>query len=159
METECPPIASENGPEPVQRLRALVEFLPVFLAPGFEFGRYDARGYWDYSDASEEFIRAVYRHGWIDTGFDWSEWMGTDESRALREDSAVLAGATPQQLARLLTAYVRGDRFCEGALEGAFKSGLLVRILERATALLAELAAGADVGDWSWPTIDQGWLA
>jgi len=37
----------------------------------------------------------------------------------------------------LLTAIVRSDRFVEGSIEGAFRSGLLARISRRAEALLA----------------------
>ena len=58
---------------------------------------------------------------------------------SLQDDARALAQATPEQLARLLTVCVREDRFCEGALESAFESGLLTRILERAAVLLREL--------------------
>jgi hypothetical protein len=47
--------------------------------------------------------------------------------------------ASPDDLARLLTAIVRSDRFVEGSLVGAFESGLLTRIAQRAAALLAEM--------------------
>jgi uncharacterized protein DUF6508 len=42
------------------------------------------------------------------------------------------------QLAWLLTAIIRSDRFVEGSIAGAFESGLLARIARRAAVLLAE---------------------
>jgi hypothetical protein len=57
----------------------------------------------------------------------------------LKDDPEATAAATPDQLARLLTAIVRSDRFVEGSIAGAFDSGLLARIARRAAALLAEL--------------------
>lgn len=133
--------------EQIDRLRGIVAFLPCFEAPGFEFGHWESRqhsvnSFLHYSDAAEKFIRAAYRLAWIVPGFNWNEWMDTVESKALREDAAVLARATPEQLAKLLTAYVRGDRFCEGALLQAFESGLLVRVLRRAEVILAGIEAG-----------------
>jgi len=47
-----------------------------------------------------------------------------------------VAAATPEQLAMLLTAIVRSDRFVEGSIAGAFESGLLVAICRRAATLL-----------------------
>jgi ABC-type nitrate/sulfonate/bicarbonate transport system substrate-binding protein len=46
-----------------------------------------------------------------------------------------LSKAQPDQLAKLLTALIRGDRLCEGMLAGAFESGLLPAILQRAKKL------------------------
>jgi hypothetical protein len=43
--------------------------------------------------------------------------------------------ASPEQLAKLITAVVRADRFCEGYLHGAFESGLLVGVVRRARQL------------------------
>jgi hypothetical protein len=47
-----------------------------------------------------------------------------------------VAGATQEELAKLLTAIIRSDRFVEGSLEGAFESGLLAAICRRAAVLL-----------------------
>ena len=54
--------------------------------------------------------------------FDLATWKQTHEAKSLRDDAEVLARATPEQLARLLTICIRQDRFCEGTLEGAFES-------------------------------------
>lgn len=149
--------------DPIDRLQGIAAFLPRFQVPGFEFGHWEngeqgegtfTFGYMSYSDAANEFESVTYRLGWIRTGFDWGAWQETQEAKALRDDPLVLAKATPEQLANLLTICVRGERFCEGALRDTFESGLLTRILERAAVLAAEIETGADPGNWSWPTIE-----
>jgi hypothetical protein len=47
-----------------------------------------------------------------------------------------MATATANQLAKVLTALIRGERFSEGTLREAFKSGLLLAVARRAKALL-----------------------
>ena len=44
-------------------------------------------------------------------------------------DVAAVARATPDDLAKLLTVIIRGDRFSEGEIAGAFKSGISGSIL------------------------------
>ena len=58
----------------------------------------------------------------------------------LRDEPGVLEDATPEQLERLLTVLIRQERFVDGALESAFESGLLVRILKRAAVLAKDTA-------------------
>jgi hypothetical protein len=65
-------------------------------------------------------------------------WLRTGEGRALRDRPEALDTASPDDLARLLTAIVRSDRFVEGSMVGAFESGLLASIARRAVVLLAE---------------------
>lgn len=61
--------------------------------------------------------------------FDWPAW---DEGRRLargpldRIDQIDLITAC-----KLITAFIRNDRFCDGALAGSFESGLMLRILKR----------------------------
>ena len=75
---------------------------------------------------------------WVVAGFDWRTWLAGDEGRALRDDPGVISRATSDQLACLLTAIIRSDRFVEGSIVGAFESGLLARISRRARVLLDE---------------------
>lgn len=129
------------------RLRALADLVPILEAPDADFGHWEApppvdgvhhMPYYDFGPAAEAWRGAVGRGGWVITGFDWRSWLETDEGRGLRDRPEALAGASPNELARLLTAIVRSDRFVEGSIEGAFESGLLARIARRAAALLAE---------------------
>ena len=52
-------------------------------------------------------------------GFDWMTWLQTPHGVALSFAPAAIAGASSTDLARLVTAIVRGDRFVEGNLAGA----------------------------------------
>jgi ADP-ribosylglycohydrolase len=129
------------------RLRALADLLPILEAPDADFGSWappSTEGgvthlpYYTFGPAGEAFQAAVGRGGWI-FPFDWGAWLQTAEGRALTSEREALAAATPLQLARLLTAIVRSDRFTEGSIAGAFESGLLSAIARRAAVLLAEL--------------------
>ena len=132
----------------VERLRHLAALVPVLEAPDVDFGRWEvppprggvhSLGYFVFGPAGQAFREAVSRGAWVVVGFDWMEWMATDEGRSLRDRPEALAAATPDQLARLLTAIIRSDRFVEGSIAGAFESGLLARLARRAAALVAEI--------------------
>jgi Family of unknown function (DUF6508) len=99
--------------------------------------------YFSLSEGAWSFEQKAYDLGWVMLDFDWPTWKQTPEAETLRDDVQALAQATPEQLARLLTVCIRQDRFWEGALEGAFKSGLLTRILERAADVLSEMERAA----------------
>ena len=150
--------AKTQGQSPeqvVEKLRGIVAFLPSFQAPDFKFGHWtepssDQPGvmtlpYFSLSEAAGSFEQTAYDLGWVMLDFDWGTWKQTPEAISLRDDAQVLARATPEQLSRLLTVCIRQDRFCEGALEAAFESGLLTRILERAATILRELEPQASV--------------
>ncbi|MDQ2761836.1 MAG: DUF6508 domain-containing protein [Actinomycetota bacterium] len=74
------------------RLAGLARFVPIFTAPGFQFGtmhrgRTDASGITDLpsyslSDEGENFVQTVYRLGWV-RQFNWSEREGTQKAREL----------------------------------------------------------------------------
>ncbi len=131
--------------DPADRLRALADLVPILEAPDADFGHWDlppprdgvhSMGWFEFGPTAEAWRAGVARGDWIVTGFDWRAWLQTDRGRALRDDPEAVASATPDELGRLLTAIVRSDRFVEGSIEGAFKSGLLLRICRRAQALL-----------------------
>jgi len=140
----------DPSPTPLQeRLRGIVAFLSSFQTPDFNFGHWtqppsDKQGvimlpYFSLSEVAGLFVQRAYDLGWVIRDFDWGTWMQTPEAKSLRDDLQVLTQATPEQLARLLTVYSRQDRFSEGALEAAFESGLLTRVLERAAVILNEI--------------------
>lgn len=129
------------------RLRVLADLLSTLESGTAEFGHWEVippsgdvhhLPYYEFGPAAEAFRAALGRGGWIMPGFDWRTWLQTEEGRAFRDRPEAVADATPDQLAMLLTAIVRSDRFVEGSIAGAFESGLLTRIARRATALLDE---------------------
>jgi hypothetical protein len=127
------------------RLRVLAGWLDALERPDFSVGewdggRRDARGviqmpYVERSDEAQRFVSDVAGAGWV-YPFDWAAWAATPAARALLAEPARVAAAQPDDLARLLTTIVRGDRFSEGTLLHAHESGLLAAIARRASALL-----------------------
>jgi hypothetical protein len=134
-----------------ERLRLLADVLPFLEAPDADFGHWElppprdgveSLGWFEFGPAAEAWRAAVAAGSWVVAGFDWRTWLADSEGRALHDDPNAVKTATPDQLARLLTAIVRSDRFVEGSIAGAFESGLLAAISRRAAALLAASTAG-----------------
>jgi hypothetical protein len=142
-------------PEPLTpaQLRCLADWLPILETPGLSPGRWrggdtDAQGiihmpWFEYDERIAGWPGACEGGTLIVMGFDWMTWLGTPEGRALSSDPAVIASAGSADLARLVTAIVRGDRFCEGNVAGAIERGFVTAICRRAAALLAR---GASAG-------------
>lgn len=65
-----------------------------------------------------ELVRHLYDLGLV-VPFDWPDWYRPDRYPA----GEGLASAPVADAIRLLTAYVRGDRFCDGALLGGVTDG------------------------------------
>ena len=105
-------------------LRGIAAFLPKFKVAGFEFGHWTepAHGqggaivmpYFVLSDEASSFVQAAYDLGWVRSEVDWPTRGQTPEAQSLQSDPALLAEATQEQLARLLTLCIRQDRFGRG---------------------------------------------
>ena len=132
-------------PEGRYRLESLAAVLPIIEAPDFYAWRWhDSEqrpdGVWtmpwyELSPAAVSYVRAVGESGMMLTGFDWPSWAKTPEAKSLHGDREALARATPDELAMLLTALIREDRFNEGALGDSFESGIMTAIARRAKEL------------------------
>lgn len=128
-----------------ERLATLASYVEVFERPGFVFG--EPRGLEEIapgqltmpwvalSEPAGAFVEAAYDAGWVMKDFDWTAWKQTAEA-ALLLDPDVIATASCIQLAKLLTTLIRGDRFAEGTLSGAYDRGILTAIVRRAEVLL-----------------------
>ena len=90
------------------------------------------------SDLVRRFVKTVRRDGWLLDDLDWRGWVNGPEGQRLLRSETALAAATPEELARLLTALVAQDRISKGALFGHFESGLIEMIARRAAVLAAE---------------------
>jgi len=127
------------------QIRALAAFWPVFANPQFVYEVRDEvkekKGMITMPSSSlspeaKAFNKMIYQEGWILDGFEWPEWAQTDEFKDLFSKPDSLAKASAHQLAKLLTALARKERFCEGTMASACSDGLLARIAQRAGALV-----------------------
>jgi hypothetical protein len=130
------------------QLRCLADWLPILEAPGFSAGRWqggesDEQGviqmpWFEYDAQIQGWPGACGDESLMVMGFDWMTWLRTPEGVTLSSTPAAIARASSPDLARLVTAIVRGDRFAEGNLAGAIASGIVTAICRRAAALLDE---------------------
>jgi len=74
-----------------------------------------------------QFLEIVYKIPII-INFDWGSW---DEGRQIvRNESFDFDKLDIPTKCKLITAIVRNDRFCDGALVSAFESGIILKILK-----------------------------
>jgi hypothetical protein len=128
-----------------EQIRALADFWPVFANHKFVYETQDEvkekKGVITMPSSSlspeaKAFNKMIYQEGWILNGFDWPEWAQTDEFKDLFSKSEALSKACAHQLAKLLTALARKERFCEGTMASACSDGLLAGITQRASMLI-----------------------
>ena len=74
----------------------------------------------------DKFIDIVYNMPII-ISFKWYEW---DEGRKMGKSGFDFDSVDIPTKCKLITAIVRNDRFCDGALVSAFESGIILKILK-----------------------------
>jgi hypothetical protein len=125
------------------RLEGLAAFLPMLEDPAFSFGEWETRegtlGWYQYSQGALRFIGTAASLGWVSPDIDWMRWKDTDEAQRFGKYPDTIDSATPGDLVCLLTTLVRQDRFVEGSLGEIFESGMLTRIVRRASSLRQEV--------------------
>ena len=83
--------------------------------------------YWVQGEIVSEFFEIVSAMPII-IDFDWGSW---DEGRTMvRDEYFNFDTIDIPTKCKLITAIVRNDRYCDGALIGAFESGLIQKILK-----------------------------
>ena len=131
------------------QLRCLADWLPILEAPDFTAGTWrggdkDADGvmqmpWFEYDERIEGWPGACPGGSIVVMGFDWMTWLATPAGVAYSTGPApieAIGEASSADLARLVTAIRRGDRFVEGNIAGAIKSGIVAAISRRAAVLL-----------------------
>ena len=91
--------------------------------------------WFEYSDVIDRFRSEMSGAGLVQP-VDWMTWAGTPEAQRLIRDPAEISRATEEDLVYLLTTIIRGERFSDGQIAGAYERGTLLAIAERAGALL-----------------------
>lgn len=64
--------------------------------------------------------------------FDWMAWEGARRYR----DADAIASAPLTDVLRVITTIIRGERFCDGTIENAITSGVLLAAATRVTAAI-----------------------
>jgi hypothetical protein len=78
--------------------------------------------------AIQRLERALYRHGWIDSNFNWASWP---EAEQLLSQPELVSQADIFTIRKLLTLHFRQERFCEGHLAEQISNGHFQRLLRR----------------------------
>lgn len=130
-----------SEPSLTECLVELAALLPLFEADGFSFGEWHTREgqfpWFSLSPDAQRFVTTASQFGRLNApDFNWVAWKQTAEARRLVDDPRAIESATVADLTRLLQTHIRQDRFIEGHLASAFKSGHLTAIVRRATELL-----------------------
>ena len=82
---------------------------------------------WSSAKIVYEFLEVVYDIP-IVIDFNWAAW---DEGRKIASDENFDFDTIDiPTKCKLITAFVRNDRFCDGALAGAFERGTILKILK-----------------------------
>lgn len=125
-------------------LRVLAGYADTFEPHGpigrWQGGQADAAGviqmpWYDYQPEVDRFVQDMYAAKLV-RPVDWMRWAGTPEAQRLISDPTTIADASHDDLIYLLTTILRGERFSDGEIAGAYERGTLLAIAQRAQALL-----------------------
>lgn len=141
---------SPGGPsiDELGRLRGLAAWADALAGPDFQIGDWHPSwqdeagvlhlGWFELSEDAERFTGDLGRLGWV-RPFPWMDWLETPRGTELAASPDAIAEATAEELANLLTAIVRSERFGDGSIEGAHRTGLFLAAARRAAALAEAL--------------------
>ena len=117
----------DDRPCDAECIRRMLDFLPAFERGEFRdtLGVYLRTG--RYPQRVSDLIAAVGVTGFM-LPFDWTRWDWQAQMREI--DTADLV-----TLRKLMTAFVRGDRFSGGAMAGLCEDGTVERVLRRLRAI------------------------
>lgn len=126
-------------------LRVLAGYAETFEPHGpigrWQGGVADAAGviqmpWYDYQPEVDRFVADMYAAKLV-RPVDWMSWAGTSEAQQMISDPARIAEATDHDLIYLVTTILRGERFSDGEIAGAYERGTLLAITQRARVLVA----------------------
>ena len=105
-------------------------------------GQADAAGviqmpWYEYQPEVDRFVADMYAAKLV-RPVDWMRWAGTPEAQHLISDPTAIADATHDDLVYLVTTILRGERFSDGEIAGAYERGTLLAMAERAQTLASE---------------------
>ncbi len=123
-------IAAGLAAHPAERWRELFAAVDGLTPADRAVAWETPEGQLPYPRYTERFWRVVRLLAELDVvvPFDWGAWS---HDSPLHPGGRGLAGAPVADAARLATAYVRGERFCDGTLESGLGNGALDAIFDR----------------------------
>ena len=136
----------------IARLRRLAEF-EAYLSdpddPAFEIVPATHEGdemvqmpWWNVREVGQAWLNLLREDGWL-RPFAWSRWSSTPRGARLLGSLDGPDDASEEELVRILTTLVRQDRFFDGALASAVRSGYVPHVCRRA----GELADALEI-EW-----------
>lgn len=125
------------------QIDAILAFLPIFEQPGYSFGTWHAPEgvfpFWDPSAEVQAFTQTLYDQQFI-TPFDWVAWS-SEAQRYIDGGDDAFASADLDILRKLITSFMRADRFSEGTLATMFQGGQITAVLRRLRQIRATMAS------------------
>lgn len=82
-----------------------------------------------YADRVSDFIHTVYSEQFVLEGFDWQSWQ--DEAQKYIDDKTLIKQAEIETIQKLLTTFVRKERFGSGTMARLIDDEVLLHILYR----------------------------
>jgi len=114
----------------------LLSFLPGFEDMEREFGDMKISNghfpYCVYDDDVEKFNQAIYDDDWPVPSYDWSK-----DQEMIMDDEAI-AKADIMDIRKMLTIFVRKERFCEGIQMQLLRQGRVQAVLKRLATIADE---------------------
>jgi Family of unknown function (DUF6508) len=117
---------------------SLLSYLDSFQEPDREVGSF-INGYLCESEEVAAFRRELNECGFL-LVFDWHAWLNENEiyKDIAQNIDEQIQNADIDTLRKVMTCYVRGDRFNEGLFVSVIQNGIVAKILQRIQQLAAQ---------------------
>ncbi|MBG9794947.1 hypothetical protein ABD76_21735 [Paenibacillus dendritiformis] len=102
-----------NGKSARDQLLSYGDYFRSTDQPYFEI---TSSHYYKYSDTVSEFIDVLSNTEFLIDGLDWKAWIIENQLQSVDEHGRFIERASVEELRKLMTAYVRQERFWEGFL-------------------------------------------
>ena len=83
------------------------------------------QGWWEYPEEIHHFIDEIASSEWIDYEYNASREL------AKFRDEQYMQNATEDEICSILTAFIRGERFCEGFIGNSFNKAYVKNTISR----------------------------
>ncbi|WP_219884730.1 O-acetyl-ADP-ribose deacetylase [Merismopedia glauca] len=125
----------------VDRLNKICDFLPKLLNCPQKLYTINAElsllEPYEYNPLIDNLTQTLYQENFILTDFDWMSWQET--ANIFSNNLESIKTADLSILKKLLTTYIRGDRFSSGYLASMLDGGQIIAILQRLEMIKIEM--------------------